>query len=133
MDRGLRLEAMGLKDEDWGPCYGDQFTHEQFAQAWRGNVACPTEAEIDSVEIPTPVPKSVTMRQACQALTIVGKLDDVNAALAAMQGLAGELARIEWEKSQVVERNRPLVLSMGAMLGMSTSDMDQLFIMAKGL
>lgn len=80
-----------------------------------------------------PVPTEVTMRQARQALILAGKLSTVNAALASMTGTAGELARAEWEYSIAVQRNRPLVLSLGAALGMSSADLDALFVTAKSL
>jgi hypothetical protein len=94
------------------------------AHVWNGS---------EWIQGPPEVPKHVTMRQATQALILAGKIDAVNAAIAAIPGLQGALARAEWEKSQLVERNRPLVLAMGAQLGMSAADLDQLFITAAGL
>ncbi|MCV6901066.1 hypothetical protein OE165_28940, partial [Escherichia coli] len=54
----------------------------------------------------------VTMRQARLALLGAGKLPAVNAAIAAMQGAQGEAARIEWEYSQEVQRDRGLVSAL---------------------
>jgi hypothetical protein len=51
--------------------------------------------------VPVPVPQSVTMRQAAQALILAGLDDDVEAMLAAMPGTEGKMARAEWAKSQV--------------------------------
>ena len=48
MDRALALSQLGLNDQDWGPCYGSEFTHAQFTAKWRGSVACPSEADIES-------------------------------------------------------------------------------------
>lgn len=79
------------------------------------------------------VPKFVTMRQASQALIYAGLDDDVEGMLAAMPGQAGKLARAEWVKSQVVERDRPLVLQMGAALGLDSAALDALFIHAASL
>lgn len=76
---------------------------------------------------PIPVPQSVTMRQAQRALLAVGKLDAVNAAIDAIPGDVGRAARIDWEKSSSVERNWPLVASVGAALGMTDGDIDDLF------
>ena len=73
------------------------------------------------------VPQSVTMRQAQRALLAVGKLDAVNAAIAAIPGDAGRAARIDWEKSSSVKRNWPLVASVGAALGMTDGEIDDLF------
>ncbi len=72
----------------------------------------------------------VTMRQARIALRIVGLLDDVDAAVAAMAGIEGDLARIEWEYSGEVWRNKALVKSLGPVLGLSESQLDDLFALA---
>lgn len=79
------------------------------------------------------VPLSVTKRQAKQALLLAGKLAEVEAALAGMPGLEGELARIEWNDSQTVERERPLTQQLGAAIGLSDAEIDQLFISAATL
>jgi hypothetical protein len=82
---------------------------------------------------PAPVPQAVTMRQARLALLGSGMLTSVNAAIAAMPGAQGEAARIEWEFSSEVKRNQPLVLALGPVLGLSASQLDQLFIVAGSL
>lgn len=79
------------------------------------------------------VPREVTMRQARQALILAGLDEAVEAALAAMPGTPGKLARAEWERSQTVQRNRPLVLQMGTALGLTSAQLDQLFITASQL
>lgn len=113
---------------DGGIAFGADITAEQQAA-----IAAVYDAhDPDAVPAAT-VPHSVTMRQACQALILSEKMDAVNAALAAIPGLDGELARAEWERSQVVERNRPLVKQMGVQLGLSDADLDQLFILAATL
>lgn len=79
-------------------------------------------------DMPAPVaPAEVTMRQARLALLQAGKLAAVNAAVAAMPGAAGDTARIEWEFSSTVERHRPLVEALGASLGMTADQLDDLF------
>lgn len=87
-------------------------------------------------EPPAPVsvvPHSVTMRQARLALDHAGLLDQVDAAVAAMPGDAGRAARIEWEYSGEVQRNKPLVLALGPALGLDDAALDQLFIAAAKL
>ena len=79
------------------------------------------------------VPSVVTMRQARLALLQTGKLAQVNAAVANMPGAAGDAARIEWEFSSTVERNRPLVESLGVALGMTDAQLDDLFTLAATL
>lgn len=88
------------------------------------------------VEPPAPellIPQEVTMRQARLALHRAGILNSVNSAIAAMQGEAGEVARIEWEFSATMRRDRPFVLSIGTALGLSEEDIDNLFIDAANL
>lgn len=79
------------------------------------------------------MPKSVSARQAEQALILSGLDDDVDALLAAMPGVEGKLARAERARAQTVERNNPLVAQMAAALGLSDTDLDQLFILAATL
>lgn len=87
---------------------------------------------------PYPVPPppritAVTMRQARLALLGAGLLPTVNAAIAAMTGAQGEAARIEWEYSQEVQRDRGLVASLGTSLGMTPEQLDALFTTASSL
>ena len=52
------------------------------------------------------------MRQARLALLGAGKLAEVNTAIAAMPGAAGEAARIEWEYSGEVHRDKALIQAL---------------------
>ena len=79
------------------------------------------------------VPQAVTMRQARLALLAAGKLAAVNSAIAGMPGAQGEAARIEWEFSSEVQRNQPLVLSLGGALNMTPAQLDGLFVAAAAL
>lgn len=89
--------------------------------------------ESPELYIPLEVPKSVTIRQARLALLKSGLLDQVNAALNSLQGAEGEAARIEWEYSQEVWRNRPFVILLGEVLGLTSEQIDDLFIEAATL
>lgn len=91
-----------------------------------GDTIPPKPPVVDTPE----VPQSVTMRQARIALLGAGLLQSVNTAIANMQGVAGEAARIEWEYSQEVHRNRGLVQSLGGAMGMTPAQLDELFIAA---
>lgn len=83
--------------------------------------------------LPTSIPAVVTMRQARLALLQNGMLTQVNTAVANMPGAAGDAARIEWEFSSTVERNRPLVQSLIGVLGLTESQLDDLFRLAATL
>lgn len=88
---------------------------------------------------PPEVPSSVTRRQARQALLLAGLLDDVPAAIAALDdgtpegAQASRMAMIEWEDSLEFERARPLVIQIAAAVGLEADALDSLFITAAGL
>ena len=80
------------------------------------------------------VPAKVTRRQARQALLLAGKLAGVQAAIDAIpDSTLRQLAEIEWTDSLEFERNRPLLIQLGAALGLDSAALDQLFIAAHAL
>lgn len=84
----------------------------------------------DVVPPAEPVPQAVTMRQARIALLAAGYLAAVTAAVAAMPGIEGDVARIEWEYAQDVRRDSPLIAALAPALGMSGEQVDALFVAA---
>jgi hypothetical protein len=90
-------------------------------------------AVVTAVPATPPVPQTVTMRQARLALLAAGKLAAVATAIAALPSPQKEAAQIEWEFSSAVDRERPFVLLLGAALGLSSAQLDQLFITAAAL
>ena len=110
-----------------------------------GNVVCfgpnddnydPNQPYVIEAVVPTlpiQIPKSVTMRQARTALFNAGLLDATNAAIASMSGDAGVKARIDWEFSQVVMKDWPLVNALTTVLRITSEQLDQLFITAATL
>jgi hypothetical protein len=87
---------------------------------------------VDRTESPS-VPQSVTMRQARLALLGAGKLAAVDAAINAMSEPAKSAARITWDHSQEVMRNNGLVPQLAAALGLTSAEVDGLFIAAAQL
>ena len=79
------------------------------------------------------VPDSIDMRRARLALRAAGHLTAVNAAIEAMEGDAGEDARIEWEYATTIKRDHPVVAAMQVALGWTDEDLDNLFISAAAL
>ena len=67
------------------------------------------------------------MRQARLALSAAGVLPQVDAAINALDEPQRTVARIEWDYSQEVERNRELVQLLGPALGLSDDQLDDLF------
>ena len=84
-------------------------------------------------EPPKAVPKSVTMGQARLALFDRGYLTAVDQAIASMSGAEGDRARIEWEFRPTVARSSALVAAMGAVLNLTSDQLDELFIHAATL
>lgn len=75
------------------------------------------------------VPASVSPRQIRQALTAAGLRAGVEAAVA-----AGDQDTKDWyEFSTYIERAHPMVAAMGVGLGVTTEQLDDLFIAAGGL
>ena len=103
-----------------------------WTQQWQVTELSPEQIEVNQKAL---VPLSVTRRQAIQALRIHGITKAmVSDALAAIpDDLQRDLAMIEWEDSQVFERNRQLVESMGVAFGMNEAQLDELFITAGNL
>ncbi len=79
------------------------------------------------------IPVEVTMRQAQLALLGAGLLDAVEAAIAAYPGDAGKAARITWYKSSTVRRSNPLILALMPLLGLTSQQVDALFVVAATL
>jgi hypothetical protein len=78
-------------------------------------------------------PEQVTMRQARLALLSVGLLSSVNDAISSLPSPQKEAAQIEWEYAAVVQRSSGLVPTMGAALGMTETQLNDLFFLAETL
>lgn len=80
---------------------------------------------------PAPTVTSVTPRQAKLALLSAGLLDDVEAAIDAIADPATKrAAQIEWEYAQEIKRDWPLLVQLATSMGMTESDLDELFTQA---
>jgi hypothetical protein len=79
------------------------------------------------------IPHVVTMRQARLAMFQAGIYQTVKDTVAALPGPEGELARIEWDYSTVVDRNQPLTVALVAQLGLTDEQINQLFAHAATL
>lgn len=87
---------------------------------------------IDRVQI-IAVPRIVTMRQARLALLEDGKLAAVETAINALPEPQRSAARIEWDYSSEVHRDREFVQTLGAALGLEDAALDDLFTQAATL
>lgn len=84
---------------------------------------------IDRVQVVV-VPGIVTMRQARLALLEAGQLAAVEAAINALPEPQRSAARIEWDYSSEVHRDRAFVQALGAALGLDAAALDALFTRA---
>ena len=85
-------------------------------------------------EVLSRIPSVVTMRQGRLALLHFGLLDAVDAAIAGMTNEAEKrAAQIEWEYAQEIDRNSPWVQNLSGALGLSESQLDELFKLAANL
>lgn len=84
-------------------------------------------------QAPAIVPQEITMRQARLALHEAGLLSNVSTAIASLSEPAKTKAQIEWEYSNALQRDNPFVTTLGTALGLSSDDIDNLFITASGL
>lgn len=79
------------------------------------------------------VPDKVTMRQARLALHAAGLLAGVESALDALPEPLRASARIEWDYSSEVYRNKDLVVMLAGALELADEQIDDLFITAATL
>ena len=80
-----------------------------------------------------PVPQEVTMRQARLALLENGLLANVQPAINSLPEPDKTKAQIEWDYSNALQRSNPFIAILGAALGLSSQDLDNLFIQASAL
>lgn len=92
-----------------------------------------SEGNLNLTPPPPRPPAKVTMRQARLALSAAGILPNVDAAINALEEPQRTVARIEWDYSQEVERDRELVNVLGPALGLTDEQLDELFREAEKL
>lgn len=86
------------------------------------------------VVIQNTVPAKVTRRQARQALLLAGKLSMVEPAINAIPDATQRaLIMIEWQDSLEFERKRPSLIMLATAIGMTSADLDALFVQASKL
>jgi len=102
----------------------------EWVQVWKVSEAAPEEIAQRKAAL---VPSAVTMRQARLALLGAGKLALVDQAISSMKEPQQSAARIEWEYSGEVQRHNGFVAALGPALGLTSEQIDALFIAAATL
>ncbi|MCA0214506.1 MAG: hypothetical protein LCH79_15180 [Proteobacteria bacterium] len=101
-----------------------------------GNALVFSQARMDEHMAATrpPVPQSVTRRQAKQALALNNLLHLVQPAIDAITDETQRtLMQIEWADSQEFHRNRPALIGLATALGLTSEQLDSLFVQAAAL
>lgn len=106
--------------EDWEEVpTGYEPTTQEEADAW-------IAAQEQFVDV-KPVPTVVTPRQIRRALIVAGLRDAVEQILSK----ADQSSRDDWEYATEVRRDWPLVVQMGAALGKTSEEIDEIFRIAE--
>lgn len=129
----------GLVQEAWSRDPFELFDHGYASQF----IACPDEVEYGwtydgttwaaPAPVPAPVPAVASMRQARLALLQIGKLQDVDAAIAALPSPAKDAAKIEWEYATEVRRDSTLMQQLATAIGLDDAALDALFTQAASM
>jgi hypothetical protein len=90
-------------------------------------------SQVVPVNPPVVAPKVVSMRQARLILLEQGLLSQVDGFIDALPEPQRTRAKIEWEYSQEVHRDKELVALLATTLALSSQDLDNLFIAAAAL
>ena len=114
---------------------GEVFAYNSAAERARWgapDLVAMTQAEVAAHIAPPPpppsVPQAVSRFQARAALHLAGLLEQVETMMA--NPATDPMARLAWQDAQEFRRNSPTVLGMGAALGLSQAQLDDLFIQA---
>lgn len=103
----------------------------EYSQHWE---VVPLTSEEQEAARKASVPTTVTRRQARQALLLNDLLKNVQPAIDAIPDtLQRGMAQIEWDDATDFERTRPLVVQIGAAIGLDDVGLDNIFIQAAGL
>ena len=79
------------------------------------------------------VPQVIPMNKALKQLVISGIYEQAATLVATAPGIEGELLRIDWARADGMRRDAPIVLALGAQLGLTESQIDAMFIAANAL
>lgn len=94
--------------------------------------ALPEGASVEPyIAPPPPIPSSVTRFQARVALVQAGHFDTIDTYIATLPKT--DVKRLAWEDAAEWERASPTLNFLANMLGLTDTDVDDLFILASGI
>jgi hypothetical protein len=93
-------------------------------------VAITDEAALAILNVPpVEVPLALTRKQAKQALVLAGLYTNVEVAIASISDETERLlVQVAWEDSETFERNNSTLLMLANALGLTSEQLDQMFI-----
>lgn len=100
------------------------------------SVVCGMLWDGETFTVPEPataIPESITRRQGKIILSRYHLLDPVETHLANLEGQEGAEARIDYEDAQEWRRDWPLLVGLASQFGLSSAQIDQMFIEASQL
>ena len=122
----IPADAVEITREEWLALLAGQAEGKMIVAGKDG------KPELQDPPPPQPiVPAQVTRRQAKLALHHAGLLKRVESAIAEMPEAEREVAEIEWNEALHIERHASFTEQMAAVLGLSSADLDALFIAAE--
>lgn len=96
-----------------------------------------TQEEIDVYELnkfKATVPDTVTKRQGRQQMIVMGLIDQVQAAIDAIEdNINRALIQSYWDDSTEYQRSHPQMIALGEAIGLTEKDLDEAFIAASQL
>lgn len=75
----------------------------------------------------------VTARQMKKALALANKLETIETFISTLPEPQKTLVNIEWKESNEFQRDNPILNQMASLMGMTTSEIDSLFNLARTL
>lgn len=111
-----------------------EFSTQQEALTYAQNMGWPQTVSTINEEEVSPIPASVTPRQIRDALSLSGiSVDAINSMISSLPSPQKDLVYNAWEYSTLFERDNPHLNAMAPALGLTPSQVDQLFILAATL
>lgn len=88
--------------------------------------------EIKPVVLPY-VPETISLWAFRSILTLQGLITQAEALIDSLSEPAKTVATIQWEYGNYIDRNHPLIASLGSQLGLTSEQIDNIFIEADKL
>lgn len=126
IENGMVVNTILVESLDFLPNLVDSSNGGKIGDLWDGE-------NFTTPEPTTSAPESITPRQGMLILSRYNLLTPVQSALANMEGQEGVEARIDFERANEWKRDWPLLIGMATQFGLSSAQIDQMFVEASQL